>query len=373
MKLKRSTINNKSGKVQVVIIIFMWLLVFLMPVLSGNFDYEIKDHIFNIWKEYAIVFIMFLINRFLLLPYLLFKKQKLLYGVVLGLMVVGFISTIYMNNDVGFNKKPEESEFQPIPPRMERPMFKPDFEHADQIKSIHGPKLLFTPFGNLLIMSLLILGFDTGLVFSNKWINAEKNKAILEKENIENKMAFLRNQISPHFFMNTLNNIHSLVDISVDEAKDSIIRLSRMMSYMLYNAQDKEVFLHKEFDFIRSYIDLMRLRFTDQVTINLTLPEKVPLIKIPPLLTISFIENAFKHGISYEEPSFVNIQFTLKGNRLEFEVSNKVFDRKKSNENSGVGLTNSKNRLDLIFGSDYELLVEETNDKIFVVKLNIPI
>ncbi len=373
MKQISPRLTNRSGTAQVVLIVFMWLLLFLMPVLTGDFDDEIDwTHVIYIWKEYALIFIMFLINRYLLLPYLLFKGKRLLYGIILGLIVTGFVSLLLFTPTDEFVKKPFNHELKP--PHNEFMLPKPDpAMHQKDFKPFDGPKMMLPPFGNILIMSLLILGFDTGLVFSNKWMNAEKNKAILEKENVENKMAFLRNQISPHFFMNTLNNIHSLVDISVEEAKDSIIRLSRMMSYMLYNAQDKQVLLHKEFDFIRSYIDLMRLRFTDQVSINLTLPEKVPLINIPPLLTISFIENAFKHGISYEESSFINIQFVLIDNRLFFEVTNKVFDRKRNDENSGVGLTNSKNRLDLIYGSDYKLVVDKTENNLFVVKLNIPI
>ncbi len=366
------SIKNRLGKVQVIIIVFMWLLIFLMPVLTINFDYEINwEHIFSIWKEYAIVFIMFLINRYILLPFLLFKHKKLIYGVVFGLMIAGFISVIYLSERVGFKKEPKGYDFQP--PRKESFMFKPDFEPKKEIKPPHDFIMVFPPFGNLLIMSLLILGFDTGLVFSNKWMKAEKNKAILEKENVENKMAFLRNQISPHFFMNTLNNIHALVDISVDEAKESIIRLSRMMSYMLYDSQSKYVSLHKEFDFIKSYVDLMRLRYTEQVSINLDIPDQVPNVKIPPLLTISFIENAFKHGISYEEQSFIGIQFSIDNNRMNFEVKNKIIKGKTNSENSGVGLTNSKNRLDLIFGNRYELHVDETVDNHFVVKLNIPI
>ena len=228
------------------------------------------------------------------------------------------------------------------------------------------------PFANLLIMSVLLIGFDTGLVFSMKWMQSEQNRLKIEKESMENKMAFLQNQISPHFFMNTLNNIHALIDISSEEAQGAIIKLSEIMDYMLYESQTEKISLKKEMNFIKSYVELMKLRFTKDVDIILDIPEILPTVSIPPLLTISFLENAFKHGISYELPSFVHIKYEVVGSNLNFEISNSDHAKPEKSKNSGIGIKNSRHRLDLIYGNSYQLAINQSEQN-FAITLNIPL
>ncbi len=218
-----------------------------------------------------------------------------------------------------------------------------------------------------------MIGFDAGLSFAGKWLQAEQNKIILEKENVENKMAFLQNQVSPHFFMNTLNNIHALVDINTEEAKEAIIRLSNMMAYMLYESQTDKISIQKEIDFVKSYVELMKLRFSEEVDINVEIPEKLPEIAIPPLLTISFIENAFKHGVSYEEPSFIHIKYVFKKDHLYFELKNSNHSKQEKNANSGIGLENARKRLALIYTTNYELNINQPDNKVFSVSLKLPL
>ncbi len=218
-----------------------------------------------------------------------------------------------------------------------------------------------------------MIGFDAGLSFAGKWLQAEQNKIILEKENVENKMAFLQNQVSPHFFMNTLNNIHALVDIDTEEAKEAIIRLSNMMAYMLYESQTEKISIQKEINFIKSYVELMKLRFSEEVEIKLEIPEKLPEISVPPLLTISYIENAFKHGISYESPSFIHLAYTFTDKQLGFELKNSNHAKQNNSTNSGIGLQNAQKRLDLLFKNNYSLKMSSKTDKEFTIKLNIPL
>lgn len=355
------SVKNNIGKFQHLVILFVWILIFAMPVMFGDLKEGINwNHIYKIWIEYTFVFILFLLNRFILLPKLFFKEKKVTFFLVLiGSFILLVVGSYYFGANSHFSPQEEIPPFgnQPMPfPPL--PQMRPDF---------------IPPFANLLILAILIVGFDTGLIISVKWIQLEQNKLQLEKENLETKMAFLQNQVSPHFFMNTLNNIHALVDISSEEAKDSIIKLSQMMGYMLHESQTEKISVQKEMEFIKNYVELMKIRFTEDINIELNIPENLPPVLIPPFLTISFIENAFKHGVSYEEPSSIYITFHFTNNRMYFEIKNTIQNKQSKKNNSGIGLVNTKNRLNLIFGSSYELLIEQLPQKIYSVKLNIPI
>lgn len=388
--------NIKIGRIQLFLLIVVWLLIFTLPLLFvENWDSNTWAHILKIWSEYAIVFIVFLINRFIFVPKLLFKNKRLLYLVSVILTVGALTFTLYVSDSqdaVSHRNLAQNPTGMPVrEPRMtERPMNgrrQGDNVHpmpergrpqAREMANHLPPPMnlseeIIPPFANILIISILMLGFDTGLVFFSKWIHSEQNKLKIEKESIENKMAFLQNQISPHFFMNTLNNIHALVDISHDEAKEAIIRLSKMMSYMLYESQTEKISIKQELDFIHSYVDLMRLRFTDDIDITIDIATDIPQKTIAPLLTISFIENAFKHGISYEHPSYVHISYRFTDKVMTFAVSNSSYPKKSKDGHSGIGLDNARKRLALIYPNDHILDIELKDKNKFEVKLNIPL
>ena len=361
--MNNNTKTNKSfGNVQFLIMAFIWVLIFAIPLLTGdNTNGVMWPRIIKVWIEYSFVFIVFFVNHFLLFPQFL-KGRRILYFIsVLCILIILVLVSYFFNAadnppDVMQRMEPPMGD-QPGPPR---PRGK-------------GPRESFLPFGNLLIMSILLIGFDAGLSFSGKWLQAEQNKIMLEKENVENKMAFLQNQVSPHFFMNTLNNIHALVDIDTEEAKEAIIRLSQMMTYMLYESRTEKIGIQKEVDFVKSYVELMKLRFSEEVEVKLDIPETLPDISVPPLLTISYIENAFKHGISYEKPSFIHIKYVFKKDKLYFEIKNSNHSKQKKSINSGIGLENARKRLSLIFADNYSLNINQAYNNVFTVNLNIPL
>ena len=166
--------------------------------------------------------------------------------------------------------------------------------------------------------------------------------------------------------MNTLNNIHALVDIDPEKAKDTIVELSKMMRYVLYKGDKQYVPLSHELGFIRHYVSLMQLRYTDKVKITLDLPREAPDMKIPPLILITFIENAFKHGVSYQHESFVEVKVALEGEKLWFTCCNsKVTSTQSSTSDSrqgGVGLANVRKRLNLLYDKYYALRIEDAAD-----------
>jgi len=222
------------------------------------------------------------------------------------------------------------------------------------------------------VVSILIIGFDTGLVLSVKWAQSEQNRIRMEKESVENQLAFLRNQVSPHFFMNTLNNIHSLIDFDTTEAKDSVIRLSRLMRHLLYDSEADQIPLQKELEFVQNYVDLMKLRFSNKVNIQLEIPGHIPDKTIPPLLFTSFLENAFKHGIHIQGASFVSIAFAFVDEQLVFAMKNSNPHLQKEEEQTGIGIENSRKRLDLLYGNQYSLEINDGKEE-FLLTLTLPL
>jgi LytS/YehU family sensor histidine kinase len=172
--------------------------------------------------------------------------------------------------------------------------------------------------------------------------------------------------------MNTLNNIHSLVDINAGEAKEAIIKLSRMMRYLLYETETEKTTLIREVEFLESYINLMKLRFNEKVSITLNLPENIPEKTIPPFIFTSLVENAFKHGISYLDESFINIDMVICEERLLMVVKNSKTDKNQTKDFSGIGMENTRKRLELLYGNNYHLDVID-NKNLFTVNLSIPL
>jgi len=154
--------------------------------------------------------------------------------------------------------------------------------------------------------------------------NEFKQKEI-EKARIDSELAFLKNQISPHFFFNALNNIYGLIAIDSDKAQQAVEKLSGLMRYLIYDSNIDTIELQKEFDFTSKYIELMQQRFSSKIKIDIEISNNLPEAQIPPLLFIPFIENAFKHGISYREHSFVSIRLTAEDNKVIFECNNREF------------------------------------------------
>ena len=194
----------------------------------------------------------------------------------------------------------------------------------------------------------------------------------LEKENVANQLVLLRSQVSPHFFMNTLNNIHALIDINTEEAKEAIIKLSKMMRYLLYETEAEKTTIKKEVEFLESYVDLMRLRFSENVRITLNIPSVIPERQLPPLIFTSLIENAFKHGISYKDASFITIELVFGEERMLLVVKNSKPPKGRTEEFSGIGIENTRKRLALLYGTSYHLDIIDSNNQ-FTVNLSIPI
>ncbi len=229
------------------------------------------------------------------------------------------------------------------------------------------------PMISVLVASVVVIVLDLGLRIAITWIISEQKQVEINRERVMTQLQNLQSQVSPHFFMNTLNNIHALVDIEPSRAKQTIIELSDVMSYLLYDCSNREsVSLQRELDFIRSYVHLMRLRFSTQVTVNYSYDFNVPAVNIPPLLFLNFIENAFKYGVDLDRESIIRIRFNFTETTIEMMTINDNYSSAVHGKRSGLGIANSRKRLDLLYGDDYTLCISD-KDEIYYVTLKIPI
>jgi LytS/YehU family sensor histidine kinase len=216
---------------------------------------------------------------------------------------------------------------------------------------------------NYMFTSLFLVFFSLGMRVLERHSQTEKLQKELEKEKLNSELAFLKNQISPHFFFNTLNNIYSLISINTEDSQNAVLKLSKMMRYLLYDSEHGNTKLSNEIDFMANYIDLMKLRMTDKIILNVAFPEKYTDLNIPPLIFIPFIENAFKHGISHREKSFINISMTTEKDSILFRCANSVIKAREEIEpgQSGIGLENVTKRLNLLFPDKHDLKINKSD------------
>jgi LytS/YehU family sensor histidine kinase len=212
---------------------------------------------------------------------------------------------------------------------------------------------------NLFIVPLVLFGVSTIVSFKHKISQDDTLREKLEKDKITSELSFLKAQLNPHFFFNTLHTIYALTDINVKTAKDSLYTLSHMMRYVLYETKNDIISLQKEIDFIEDYIRLMRLRLDDRTQVIFDKPQTSINTKIAPMLLLPFVENAFKHGVSSIHPSYIYIGISAVKKTMVFEVRNTLFDKNATDldDYDGIGLANTRRRLNLIYPDRFELRV----------------
>lgn len=207
---------------------------------------------------------------------------------------------------------------------------------------------------------IFFIFLSTAFKFSVDWFLNEKVNKNLENEKLVAELAFLRSQINPHFLFNSLNNIYSLAYQKSDRAPEAIMKLAEIMRYMLQESNEPLVKLSREIRYLENYIELQKLRFKGEAYIDLTITGDYAEQEIAPLILISFVENAFKHGVASEPKNPINVTICISHHRLLFEISNKksLFNKDVS---SGIGLNNVRRRLDLLYPGNYELKVDESD------------
>ncbi len=334
---------------------FVWALVFLGPYLrnmdeTGEMG---KTRMIGDWLFLVVFFIVFLINIYILVPRFLFKnKQSQYVGIVVVILIIITVIDIILHQGM-------------------RPPNAPDI--GNHISEFRRGSILGTIFNNI-ITGILIIGTSAAFKLQDKLLAEEKLRKDSEKEQLRTNLALLRHQVSPHFFMNTLNNIHTLIETDAGKAQSAVERLSVLMRYLLYDSAHNTINLKKEIEFIHSFISLMQLRHSDEVEVKVLIPDQIPDIQIPPMLFISLIENAFKHGTCYPLKSYISFELKLDKTSLRCIIKNSKHHKAGNyhGEYSGIGLENIKESLQLLYQNDYQLdIFDKEND--FEVRLSLPL
>ncbi len=352
--VRMRTNTNKPLIGENLLYFLVWAMALLVPILNSKMMSEEHVYLVNVllvWSKLLPYIIIFFINNTILAPQLLFKRRYVAYV----LISIAMLAAI----------------FYPLEYYMDNIKHLPYAASDTQI--VHG-RAAFTDltwYWNVLL-GLFMMGANCSIKLIFRSIQNEQKLIEMERHSLQAEMDYLKYQINPHFFMNTLNNIHAMVDIDPEAAKATVIELSKMMRYVLYDSENAHTNLLQEVRFVENYIALMRIRYMSDVDVRFNVQNPLPMdAKVPPLLMIVFVENAFKHGVSYNKPSYVHIDLCCKDGNAICEVRNSRHKGMKV-EKGGIGLENVRKRLDILFGHNYKLDIDESQENEYKVKLSIP-
>ncbi len=338
--------------IAVLIHALVWILLFSLPYLlrpSYNPDHgkppEPQDSAVSIFMitvaSDILIILFFYLNAGLLIPRLLYKKKYTFYTL---LILVSFACYVII---VGILRKTFLSS-----------------QHFTWDTHVFFSTFIF----------LFILSGSTAYKTIRDKIIADNLAKEKENENLKTELSLLRSQVSPHFMFNVLNNMVALARKKSDLLEPSLIKLSSLMRYMLYETDEEKVPIEKETEYLQSYIDLQQQRYGKKVTINTNIFPPDKNYNIEPMLLIPFVENAFKHGTGMIENAYIDIDMKAKNNILYFSVTNRydASSNEIKDKASGIGLANVKRRLELLHPSKHELYITK-EDSIFAVSLKINI
>ncbi len=405
----KTKILSTENAVYVTIAFLLWVIPPLSEAVQSfgrGIEYDWYP-VVEAWKRYFPFLLVFILHNTLLAPLAVYRHKHVQYAI--GVLVLVGLFAAYECTHRPHHPRPGEAGG---PPRIEsregessdefmededdlalyeeeatddrmkdggcsdksRKSHEPQpLEPGDQGFEDHRPPLLFGQHDIVaVIILLLLLSMNLGVKIFFLHREEQERMMEIEKVRLRQQLNYLRYQISPHFLMNTLNNIHALVDIDPTAAQKAIVELSRLMRYTLYDGDKQMVPLAREVDFLQHYIALMRIRFTEQVDISFEAPNPLPSVNVPPLLYATFMENAFKHGVSYQQESFVHITFSHNDKYLSFHCQNSLYPRKTPATVGGVGLKNVRERLELLYTNNYNLDIQE-GATTYDVHLDIPL
>ncbi|WP_083678311.1 sensor histidine kinase [Lacinutrix venerupis] len=339
----------KNKNITILSHILVWFVLFSMPyLLSYGQEQDINRVVIHFWIPLVLSAVLFYLNYFVLIDKFLFTKKTVWF---VGINLICIALFIYFKETV------ENTFFQDIVKKRAN-------------NSSSGPP--FKMFIYVQMVSYMApLLFSIAVKTTKRWVQTEAERKEAANFKLQSELQHLHYQLQPHFFFNSLNNIYAMVDISPDQAKTSIHSLSKLMRYMLYETSEESIALTKEIDFMKKYIELMKLRVSDKTVVNYSFPSAETGIKIAPLLFISLIENAFKHGVSASKASTIDINMTCDNQTVLFTIENHNFPKKTEDKSgSGIGLPNIKKRLELLYPNknSFKTFVKESR---FVAQLEI--
>ncbi len=310
-----------------------------------DYWYSLKSNL----VEFPIHIIIVYINIYYLIPKFILRKKYWNYILSLAMMLV----LVYLVR-TGLNYLLVTKEIWP--------------EAEDPAKFMELNHIIAVILGEL-----YVIGFVTAIKIVIEWSIEKKRNEDLAKLQMSTELKYLRTQIQPHFFFNTLNNLYALTLQKSDNAPRLVIKLSDMMQYILYEVKSSKANLLEEINHINNFIDIERLRFKDKVEAELDITGTIDDVKVPPLLLLSFVENCFKHGMKGNDKLKIMMSFEMLNNEyLKFTLTNNFNPDVLSVENNGIGNENAKRRLNLLFSNNYVLDTSVEGD-VYKLFLKIPV
>ena len=328
---------------------WFWGVYFMLNFLRwgayfNDYGYSFKSNLI----EFALHIPLVYFNLFVLVPRYVLKKKYYQYALalLLSLMAVYLLKTGMTYYIISENIWPEANrDYQPF-----------EINHIVAV----------------CIGELYVLAMASSVYLTLTWLKERDQNRVLREEQFKIRLKYLKNQIQPHFFFNTLNNLYALSLESSDKVPDVIIKLSKLMEYVLYDIEGiKFVPLIKEIDYIQNYIEIEKLRF-ENVEVNINIASNIDDIKVPPLLFISLLENALKHGGCNNNKLKIKINCKIVDDYLHFDIINNFVLSPSIKNQKGIGLTNTKKRLKLIFKNNFNL-EHQVKFNYYIIQLQIPI
>jgi two-component system LytT family sensor kinase len=370
----------KSSKKIIIVLLHIvaWASFFLLPYIFSPQPKDIPEQVskyiltlYIVINLYLLIFYYF--NTLLLIPKLLFKKRWIIYLIIVGICMYGFTNvprqiSLWLNNTT---ESKIRSEFRPDFRRIDTANYlKNDTSNNAELRKPFPPQMRpdnmnkrrnnrYFPGREAIFLLVLAVGLSISLL--QQWLKVEKTKEEIEKEMLRTELSFLKTQINPHFFFNTLNNIYSLAITGSDKTASAILKLSAIMRYILTETKYDWVPIQSEIDFLNDYIELQKVRLTDNVALNVNIIGNITNQKVAPLLFIPFVENAFKYGVSTVENSFIHINLNIKENSIVFSVENSIAANAGNTltETTGIGIKNVERRLALLYPDMHKLTIEK--------------
>lgn len=363
--------HKKRKWVSILIQVLAWLIVFAFPLLfverNSTETFSLTEYLKHSSIPVSFV-IAFYINSLWLIPKVLFRKKTMSF-ILLNILLI----TVLTFGITKWNKKYMKGPEQKNPntemvanQKMQAPDGRQEFRPQPQMDSPQGPQGSMhhrrskKMFWIRDVMSLFfIIGLACTIKLTERYDRTEKSLQEAEEEKAKAELDNLKNQLNPHFMLNTLNNIYALIAIDQDKAQEAVHQLSKLLRHVLYENQEQFVLVQSEIDFLKNYIELMKIRLASncKVTFNADIPANSKL-KIAPLLLISLVENSFKHGVSPTEESYIFINITeivsdMK-QKLSCLIENSYYPKdERDKSGSGIGLKQVQIRLDLLYKGHY--------------------
>lgn len=344
------THSNEPKRITFLIHILVWIFIAIVIFVVSPLSWKVDLPLEYWFKQGLVLFfliLLFYLNMYLFVPKVLFKGmnwQFILIAISSTLLVLFLI--IQFENLINLQE-------------LMHYAFRPNVPYEPRPRNFNFD--MFT-----ILLLLFGFGISTSVVAVQKWQADAELRRQMEQEKISSELSYLKAQINPHFFFNTLNNIYALTNIDVERAQKALLKLSRMMRYVLYETDKDLTLLNKELDFIKDYIELMRLRLSEKVILDIYIQENTEDLPIAPMLLLPFLENCFKHGISAKSESKIQISIRLEKKVLHLKTINAKFPanpNSKEKLSSGIGLNNTRRRLALIYGDKHRLAIDQENQE----------